>query len=155
MIYIEALEDFSVPKGFISIFLAGGITGTKSWQTILIDLLKNNSDKLVIFNPRRRNFPINDPSAAEAQIKWEYKYLRKVDIISFWFPKETLCPITLFELGQHSMTNKHLVVGTDPEYARKHDVKIQLSLIRPGIELADNIEVLAQMIRYWYGMLRV
>lgn len=53
-------------------FLAGGITGCKDWQKQVIDYLENqpDTDNLVIFNPRRENFPINDPSAAEEQIKW-------------------------------------------------------------------------------------
>jgi len=77
----------------------------------------------VIFNPRRASFDVSDPSQTEVQIMWEFRYLRKANAILFWFPKETLCPITLYELGQWSVlsqqTRTALFVGTHPEYQRK------------------------------------
>lgn len=76
-----------------SLFLAGGITGCPDWQSKLIDLLKN--EDVVILNPRRKDFPINDPKAIEKQIVWEYNHLKKANAISFWFPKESICPIAL------------------------------------------------------------
>jgi hypothetical protein len=48
--------------------LAGGITGCPDWQSKLINLLRN--EDIVIFNLRRKNFPIHDPTAVEEQIKW-------------------------------------------------------------------------------------
>ena len=44
---------------------------------------------------------------AQAQIALViHDALRDVHAISFWFPKETICPIVLYELGAWSMTNK-------------------------------------------------
>jgi len=154
MIYVEALKEFNVPEDYVSVFLAGGITGAPDWQRALVEILKDSTEKLVLFNPRRKDFPLNDPSAAQDQITWEYKMLRKVDIVSFWFVKETLNPITLFELGAQSSLKKVLIVGTDPEYSRRQDILEQMSLARPGNEVVNNLDDIAQMIRYWYGMLR-
>lgn len=125
----------------LSVFIAGGIQGCPQWQTDLIELLARSD--LTVLNPRRANFPIDDPGAAEAQIKWEHHYLRRAGLISFWFPKETLCPIVLYELGAWSMTAKPLVVGVDPGYAREADVRIQTRLARPDISVVDNLEALA------------
>jgi len=154
MIYIEAPKDVQVPAGSVAIFLAGGITNCPDFQAEICGKLKNLPDSLIIFNPRRANFPIHDSSAAEAQIKWEFTMLRRATLISFWFPKETLCPIVLYELGAHSMTKKPLVIGVHPEYARFQDVAIQTSLVRPGLPIFNNLDDVVEGIKYWYGQLR-
>lgn len=122
----EYLRTESIPR----IFLAGGITGCCDWQKSLIQKLDHL--RVIVLNPRRADFPINDPSAAQAQIEWEFKMLREADGISFWFAPETLQPIGLYELGAWSMTKKPLLVGVDPNYARKQDVEIQTRLARLG-----------------------
>lgn len=68
MIYIEA-PNYEFPKDKISIFLAGSITDCPDWQSDIIQKLKD--EDIVIFNPRRKNFPIEDPKASDEQIKWE------------------------------------------------------------------------------------
>src|SRR5262245_39813726 len=78
-----------------SLFLAGGITGCPDWQAETISLFADLP--LVLLNPRRRDFPINDPSAGPSQIEWEHRHLRRADAVLFWFPRETLCPIALYE----------------------------------------------------------
>jgi hypothetical protein len=144
IIYIETPEEYKGKEK--SIFLAGGITGCSDWQTELVDLLKK--ENIAILNPRRANFP-KDPKAVEEQISWEYKHLRKSDAISFWFSKETICPITLYELGAHSMTKKPLFIEVDPDYSRKQDVEIQTKLVRPEIEIAYNLNSLVRQIKKW------
>jgi hypothetical protein len=69
--------------------------------------------------------------------------------VSFWFPKETLCPITLYELGKQSASNKPIFVGVHPEYARRRDVEIQTQLIRPEVKIVYSLEDLAQEIKIW------
>lgn len=147
MKYIECPGIYKGNKKEKSLFLAGGITGCLDWQSELVGLLKN--EDLTLLNPRRKNFPINDPNANEAQIKWEYNHLKKATAVSFWFPKETLCPITLYELGKQSVYNKPLFIGVHPDYKRKSDVEIQTGLIRPKIKIAYSIEDLAKQIRDW------
>lgn len=127
-----------------SLFLAGGITGCPDWQKDLISLLRAPKTQTTIFNPRRMQTP--PPEAAEEQIIWEHKHLLKVNAVSFWFPKETLCPITLYELGVFSERKTPIFVGTHPEYKRKEDVRIQLKLARPDVGVVDSIEGLADKI---------
>ena len=50
------------------------------------------------------------------------------DLVVFWFCEETLCPITLFELGKMLGQRKNVIVGSDPEYARLFDLNVQLRL---------------------------
>ncbi len=132
-------------------FLAGGITGCPDWQQVMLDLLADMP--LVVFNPRRANFPLHDPNAAEAQIKWEHGYLRKASAILFWFPCETLCPITLYELGAWTVLPKPIFIGAHPDYQRKQDIEIQTALVRPEVRLALSLEALAQQIRSEYTRL--
>lgn len=146
MTYIEAPDEYNGPGP--SVFLAGGISGTHDWQTELVSLLTDLP--LVLLNPRRRNFPMDDPSAAEGQIAWEFRHLRRATGVVFWFPPETLCPIALFELGGRIAEPKQaLFVGTHPDYQRRLDVQIQLKLARSEVTLASDIPALAEQVRAW------
>jgi hypothetical protein len=143
MKYIEAPEEYSGNER--SLFLAGGISNCPNWQSDLVRLLEN--ENILLFNPRRKSFPANDPSASKKQIEWEYKYLKKADIFSFWFPKETICTITLYELGKAYMTNKPIFVGINPRYERKLDIEVQTKLARPEIEIVYSLDKLAGQIK--------
>lgn len=129
-----------------SVFLAGGITGCRDWRAEVVAQLMNSN--LTLFNPLRPNFPIDDPSASVFQIQWEHEYLRKATAILFWFPAETLCPITLYELGAWSMTTKPLFVGVHPDYTRIADVELQTRLVRPDVEIVYSVQALAAQLRH-------
>lgn len=142
MRYIEAPTEYTGNDQ--ALFLAGGLSGCYDWQKDLASLLSNTD--LAILNPRRTNFPMHNPHAAAEQIAWEYRHLRKVSIISFWFPPETLCPIALYELGAWSMTTKPLFIGIHPDYQRKQDIEIQTKLVRPDVEIVYSLAALADKI---------
>jgi len=142
--YIESPNTYRPQAGETSIFLAGGITGAPNWQREIVELLKQTS--LIVFNPRRKNFPIKDPGAAEEQIRWEHEHLRLATIIAFWFPRETICPIGLYELGAWSMMDKPMYIGIHPEYPRRIDVEVQTKLTRPEVEIVYSILELAKQI---------
>lgn len=141
--------DFSVitaPHHYIKpfhLFLAGGITNCPNWQASALHLLQSASwlkAPLVVMNPRREDFNVKDPSESERQIKWEHAMLNTADGVFFWFPKDTLCPITLFELGKMAPRGMPLFVGCDPGYQRKKDVEVQLGLIRPEVTVRSTME---------------
>jgi hypothetical protein len=134
---IEAPAIYTPAAGEHSIFLAGGITGCHDWQQDMVRLLADSD--LVVLNPRRPDFPMDNPAAAEAQIRWEFEHLRLADMIAFWFPCETLCPITLYELGAWAMTSKPLFVGVHPDYQRRLDVEMQLALARPDVRVVSSL----------------
>lgn len=146
MNYVEAPHQPEATTG-PSLFLAGGITGCPDWQAVLVEQWKHLA--LTVFNPRRKDFPIYDPSAAEAQITWEHDWLRRVDAILFWFPCETLCPITLYELGAWTRSSKTLFLGAHPDYQRRLDVLIQTRLERLTETVSDNLDDLAGRVRAW------
>ena len=56
-----------------SVFLTGGISGCVNWQLEMRRLLADSD--LTLLNPRRSDFSIDDPDAAEAQISWEHQQL--------------------------------------------------------------------------------
>lgn len=159
MQYIEC-PNLEAPK-HPSVFLAGGITDCPDWQSDIVKLIKDIDDNdlisldkrekrlqhsITIFNPRRKQFPIDDPKSASEQIYWEYLMLIDADFISFWFPRETLCPIVLFELGNWLSSRKPIVIGIDPDYKRKLDVEIQTKLARTNIKICYSIVELAKQI---------
>lgn len=147
MKYIEAVNDIhtDIPWNFKRLFLAGSITGATDWQEYVVSKIKDLN--IVVYNPRRKKFPINDPNVAYEQIEWEHKALRKAEIISFWFAKETMAPITLYELGAWSMTHKDIIIGVDPDYPRKQDVQIQTKLLRPDINIVYSLDDLILKIK--------
>ncbi len=124
-----------------TLFLAGGISNCPDWQSELTAKLERTN--WTILNPRRNDFDAGDSRLAESQIEWEYRHLRLASAIAFWFPPQTLCPITLFELGAWSMTDKPIFVGVDPNYQRLLDVKIQTKLARPEVVILESLTDLA------------
>lgn len=146
--YIEAPKEAGA-LSTKSVFLAGGITGCPDWQEPMAKALLESTKDLVLFNPRRADFPIHDPSAADAQIAWEHRHLRAANAVSFWFCYNTLQPIVLYELGAWTMTSKHIFVGVEPGYPREQDVRIQTKLVRPYVNVVSKIEDLVKQVVDW------
>lgn len=148
MFYIECPER--LPTQYTkSVFLAGGITGCPDWQQEVVAGIGDLD--IVIYNPRRENFPINDPTAAKDQIEWEAFHMKKADIISFWFCKETIQPIVLFEFGHWLYdTTKTICIGMDKDYFRKQDIEIQTSIVRPRLayDISLNMSSHIERLRY-------
>lgn len=141
MKYVEAPDEW-LDRTSASVFLAGGITGCPDWQREVVDRLQRTDLNLTLLNPRRANFPIGDPGAAAPQIRWEYTYLRAADVVLFWFPAASICPIVLYELGAWSKTTKPIVVGYEPGYVRMQDVIVQTALARPEVNVVDSLGAL-------------
>lgn len=129
--------------------MAGGITGTSDWQEDMLKML--TGEELVVYNPRRVGFDSSNKEMEEEQIAWEHLHLIKADAVSFWFPPETLCPITLFELGTvcHRASKPKVFVGCDPDYKRIRDVRIQLSIRNSSIEVVEDLSELANQVKNW------
>jgi hypothetical protein len=90
---------------------------------------------------------MGDSKEAEKQIVWEYKHLQEADIISFWFDKGSLGPISLYELGKYlHASNKRGFIGIHPEYKRKQDIEIQTNLSRPDIKIVYSLDELIKLI---------
>ena len=144
MKYIESPHKYENKPGKASVFLAGGITGCPDWQQEVTVFFQPTN--IVILNPRRKHFPINTPDAASEQINWEFEHLRKADVILFWFPKESICPIALYELGAWTRTEKHIFIGMHPGYERRQDIEIQTRLRRPGSRIVYSLQELVNQI---------
>jgi hypothetical protein len=148
MKYIECPKNYDYSNKTVkSLFVAGGISGCSNWQKEFIKSFEECD--IVLINPRRNNFSLTDLSMTQDQIFWEHKNLFQVDATSFWFTSETLCPITLFELGKQAMLNKPLFVGVHPNYARKIDIELQLKLLRPEVVIVYDLDSLAGQIKDW------
>lgn len=136
-----------------SLFMAGAITGAADWQTDFAGDLR--ATDLTLLNPRRETYNSLDPDALREQIRWEHDGLRQASAISFWFPASALCLISLYELGSWAHWRdengevKPLFVAVDPDYARQKDIKIQLELERPDVQILDSLDQLTAQILAW------
>lgn len=142
---ITAVEPFDSNDSDVCVFLAGGITNCPDWQKdVIAEAEKYDKEHpgalnhLVLFNPRRPNFPIGDPNASEAQIKWEFYWLERMNVFSMYFTDgQSDQPICMYELGRNLALmmerypcdyDKRIVVSANPKYRRFSDVKIQIGL---------------------------
>ena len=130
--------------------MGGGISNCPDWQTEMVKILNGMGSDLTLVNPRSSQFDVKNPERTLKQIRWEYLMLRRCDGIMFWFAKETIQPIVLFELGSHLMVpGKPIFVGMHPEYQRRVDVEIQTGILRPNIEIVYELQALAGQIVAW------
>ena len=144
---VTAPEQYFPDNKDVLCFLAGGINKCKDWQQKVIETLKkyehedpysfrHTPDNLVILNPRRENFPIDNPDAAKEQIVWESNWLNKCDIFSMYFCEgESDQPICMYELGRYlhkfsayNDIEDHMVISVEQGYKRYKDVVIQTQL---------------------------
>jgi hypothetical protein len=145
MRYVEAPLRYTPKKWETSVFIAGGITGTERWQHRAVELLSDL--EVVVFNPRRQHFPIDDDLAHEHQVQWEHRYLHdethRVDTVLFWFPASSTPavqqPIALFELGRLIERGTPIAVGASKHYLRRRDVVAQVKA-RPELTVKSTLE---------------
>ena len=130
---------------YITVFLAGGITNCRDWQSEVIDILyehKSELDKLAILNPRRPDFPMDDPKAGEKQIKWEFNMLNRCDIFSMYFcnTEKSDQPICFYELGRNLAITPEdqVVISTEAGFRRELDVLMQTGLVYRGDDFKIN-----------------
>lgn len=127
---IFAPEEYQPQENDVRVFLAGTIDNGNSidWQVELIkyaeEKIETGSKRLVIFNPRRKNWNPN-PSKEELdeQIEWELNAQDKSDYIIMNILGTSKSPITLLELGLYH-EKKGLVVFCPPEFYRYENVRV-------------------------------
>jgi hypothetical protein len=124
----------------VGLFLAGGISNCPDWQASAADKIAGTLP-ITVINPRRNNWDMktDDPESIR-QITWEFKHLRLCKHVIFWFPCETVCPITLLELGAHLERPVELTIGCHPKYERRFDVEVQTKLVRPKAKIWDDVD---------------
>lgn len=124
-----------------SIFLAGGISDCEDWQKGVAERIASETNA-VVYNPRRTDFDMDaGADLSRVQIRWEWHALRVCQFNLFWFPEETLCPITLMEYGSamERIRVGGLMCGTHPNYARRFDIIEQTELMS-HVRIFDNLD---------------
>lgn len=158
---ITAPNEYSLKEKEISVFLAGGITNCPKWQDDIINRLEwLSTENLVVFNPRRDNFPINDKNAAYRQIEWEFNQLEKVDIFSIYFTSGISDqPICMYELGRNLVKmqmrfpkdwENRIIISVEDGYKRKQDVIIQ-SELACGKKLSINTQISEDILKDYHA----
>lgn len=64
--YVEAPAEYDGDE--LTVFLAGGITGTADWQETVAQALAG--EPVVVLNPRRRHFGVDDDQKHAGQVRW-------------------------------------------------------------------------------------
>jgi hypothetical protein len=134
--YVEAPDE---PEGGdLTLFLAGGISGTPDWQKDAVALLA--AEPITVLNPRRAEFGINDDQAHAAQVAWEHRHLHeprsRATAVLMWFPAcppQITQPIAWYELGRLIERGTPIAIGADPGYPRRRDVIVQMRLAAPQL----------------------
>lgn len=121
---IIAPSDKKVKTNIIKIFLGGTIDSGKSedWQK-KICIKYYDDERIVIFNPRRDEWPKEHSDEVIKQIKWEHKRMDESDYIIMNILPDSKSPISLMEIGMYNESNKLLVFCTEKFY-RYDNVKI-------------------------------
>lgn len=149
--YYECPDVYEpAPGDPVAVFLAGGITGVGDWQSRAVRLLRRLN--VIVLNPRRRCFPIDDPAQTPVQIRWEHRHLHLPGVLTmFWFPPgDSVQPIAMLELGAAlDSPARRIVVGADPGYPRVDDVRWQTRLARPGTTVHATLNDTLAAVRAW------
>lgn len=152
----ESLYDLpDYPEEKLRIFLAGGITGCRDWQKECVEwldeiLYNDNERNVLVYNPRRDIWDMNNPSATYQQIKWEFRNLEKMDIFSMYFctSDTSVGPMCFYELGRYicrmqmrfpNSWQKRIIISTDKGYSRADDVCYQTMFAGDGIRINENV----------------
>lgn len=143
---VTAPERIEFPHDCVKVFLAGGIQKCDEWQQKIIDLFKSDYETVkdvYLINPRRENFPIDDPNAAYEQIEWEFNMLEQCDLFTMLFlDSNSDQPICFYELGRNIERMKQrfprsydyrIIVSCDSKFKRRQDVEIQTKLATNGV----------------------
>lgn len=88
--HVRIIESPNIVPDALDLFIAGGISNCPDWQCDFIRMLSDVD--AVAANPRRSGE--FDASYGREQIAWERTALSRSRCVSFWFPEETLCPIS-------------------------------------------------------------
>jgi len=94
---------------------------------------------LIVANPRRDEIISAVGETARQQIIWEFENLKSTKVVLFWFPNaETI--ITFLELGKELARKSRIVVGVDPGYNRRFDIKTQVHLELPRAVIYTTLD---------------
>jgi hypothetical protein len=145
--YIEAPVDYEweVLDGPV-VYVAGGITGADDWQHhYAVPRLLGSPYPVVVVNPRRHEFNVDDDAMHAEQVVWEYRHLNleQNTVVMVWFPDSRVeHPIAWFEFGMalaRTGRGRQLVVGCHPNYVRAKDVRLQWQCYRSGQRLYTTL----------------
>ena len=149
---ITAPEKFDSSDKIV-VFLAGGISNCWNWQEEVIKNIEESGEdtnNLVICNPRRSSFDMANPYEQIRQIEWEFEMLELCDIFSMYFcESESVQPICMYELGRNLLKKENTWICRDKTqtllmlpistcitvekgYPRINDVLIQTKLATKG-----------------------
>ena len=144
MLIVRPFDKFSnISNSQVSLFLAGGST---KWRETVEHTLECNEDfhSVVILDPYDENYSTLPNTA------WEAQMMKKADCIVFWFTKESVCPVSLFELGYALRDHtKDIIIGVEPGYPKEDELDAQLITLCPKLVPFSSLEQLTRAIELY------
>lgn len=129
-----------------SVFLGGG-AGGRDWRRTLIGLISDTT--WVLLDPLTPPDFGDDGDALRRRTEWEFEHLGRATVKLFWFPADTPCMLSLFELGAWAKEDVPLVLGIEPGYQKRDELLLQMQLERPQLAIASTLhELAAHLKRY-------
>lgn len=124
----------------VRIFLAGAIDNGAAvdWQSQLESIARVSTygEEVAMYNPRRRDWDASWEQSLTnekfvEQVYWEQDKLDECDIAFFFFPKDSVAPITLMEFGYTLAKNpRKVVVAAEPGYWRRGNLEVMCNRSR-------------------------
>ncbi len=145
-----------LPDAFerVPVFLAGGISNCPDWQSDVLRFI--DTERFDVINPRRLGGLAKEGSDAREQIRWEFMALEQAQIVLFWFPKASICPIALLEYGKFlercTKEGIRVIAGYEPGYQRAFDLEEQTRL---AVDWSDDDDVPLDLVCGWEQWLAV
>jgi len=139
--YVPAIQQGSRK----AIFLAGSVSGSENWRLHIAQSFE--AENVVFLDPFNASYASADAAAFSAQIEWERRHLRRAWGRVFWFSFESLCAMSLFELGASCQSAGPLFVGCHADYRLRRDVISQLAIARPDVVVAATLDELISQLR--------
>lgn len=134
-----------------SIMLCGGIE--RNWRAKVINGIQSLNN-ITIVNPETTNVKYQKDKLSH--ICDEYRCIRRVSQLLFWFSDKSPCSMTLFELASALERQRvtyyrpqKIFIGCHEKYILREDVRYQVRCINADINIWDSLdELITAVIAY-------
>ncbi|KAF2844613.1 hypothetical protein T440DRAFT_473246, partial [Plenodomus tracheiphilus IPT5] len=127
-----------------TVFTAGSIEmgAAVNWQRLMVTQLSHLP--ITVCNPRKGKWDQSITQQAtdkffKQQVDWELDALEQADVICFFFDTETKTPVSLFELGLWSASDK-VVVCCGEKYWKAGNVQLTIKCVEKFEQLVPLVE---------------
>lgn len=94
--------------------------------------------------------PHSEPFEYKTMLEWENAYIDRCQAVMFWFPWESSCAESMFQLGRLARDRRIvLFVGAHPNYRCRESLVQLMKYVRPEVLVASTFEKLMSQLVGW------